>query len=72
MHLSFFAYLCARDYNSFIVWGDQSLFLFALSPFVEQDHANEADRDRLLEYLVPEIYASCIKTCHDVLHGQSR
>ena len=47
IRLSFFAYLCARDYNSFIVCGDQSLFIFALSPFVERDHANEADRDRL-------------------------
>lgn len=43
----YLSYICARDYNSFIACADTSIHLFALSPLVEADHANVADRDRL-------------------------
>jgi hypothetical protein len=42
---NYVSYICAREYNSFIVCADGNLHLFGVSPVVEYDHATEDVKD---------------------------
>ena len=44
---NYVSYICAREYNSFIVCADNNLHMFGVSPLIEADHASEATRDIL-------------------------
>lgn len=41
------SYICAREYNSFIVCADTNLHMFGVSPAIEADHQTPENQDML-------------------------